>query len=201
MILLVEIICVGTLWLYFRNSWRETIIESLIFLNCVLYLISFAKISLGLIMLGMCSTSTSFNWWHYRTIFYQKFRGLIPFEVTEAAHWTVALMLLYILVWEYASGIPILLARFFSDRSSVLHSLVTMIYASQELNDVWFWQIDSHAIWPSERQMRKPEIERNFNSYRGVLSSTALPNWPPHFAPQKSVSWWHSDVEGAVASM
>ena len=130
--------CAGTLWLYFRNAWRETIIESLIFLKCVLSLIYFVKMSLGLIMQEMCSTSTSFDWWHSRTIFSRRFRCLIPFEVTEAAHWTAALLSLYILVREYAYGFPILLAQCFSDWSSVAYSLVAMIYASQELNAVWF---------------------------------------------------------------
>ena len=44
-----------------------------------------------------------------------RFRWLIPFEVTEAANWTAALLLLYILVREYASGIPIFFAWCFSD--------------------------------------------------------------------------------------
>ena len=58
------------------------------------------------------------------------------FEVTEAAHLTAALFLLYILVREYDSGIIISLAQYFSDWSSVAPSLVAMIYASQELNSV-----------------------------------------------------------------
>ena len=192
-ILLAKIMCVGTLWLYFRNAWRETIIESLRFLKCVLSFISFVKISLGLIMSVICSTSTSFDWCHSRTIFYRMFRCLITFEVNEDAHWTAALLSLYILVREYASGIPISLARYFSDWISVAHLLVAMISASQELNDVWFWWIYFHTIGPPDRQMRKPERERNLNSSRGVLSSTALPNLPSQLALQKSVSWWHSD--------
>ena len=51
----------------------------------------------------------------------------MPFEVTEDAHWTVALLSLYILVREYAYGIPILLARCFSDCGSMSHPLVSMI--------------------------------------------------------------------------
>ena len=176
--------CVGTLLLYFRNGWRETIIEYLRFLKCVLSFISFVKISLGLIMPGMCLTSTPFNWWYYRTIFSRRFKCLMPFEVTEAAHWTVALLSLYILVREYASVIQISLARCLGDWSSVAHSLVAMISASQELNAVWFWRMYFHAIGPLEQQMRKPERERNLKNSSGVLSSTALPNWPPQFASQ-----------------
>ena len=71
---------------------RETIIESLRFLKCVLSFISFVNISLGLILPRMCSTSTSLDWWHSQTIFYRRFRCLIPFEVTDAAHWTAALL-------------------------------------------------------------------------------------------------------------
>ena len=97
-ILLAKIMCVKTLWLYFRNAWRETIIESLRFLKCVLSFIYFVKMSLGLMIPGMWSTSTSFDWWNSRTIFYWRFRCLIPFEVTEFAHWTAALLLLYILM-------------------------------------------------------------------------------------------------------
>ena len=52
----------GTLWLYLRNYWRETIIACVIFhFLC--------KKSIRLIMPGMCLTSTSFDWWHSRTIF------------------------------------------------------------------------------------------------------------------------------------
>ena len=171
--------CVETLWLYFRNSWRETIIEPLRFLKCVLSFISFVKMSLGLTMPGMWSTSTSFDWWHYRTIFSRRFRCLVPFEVTEAANWTTALLLLYILVQEYASGIPVSLARCFSDWSSVAQSLVAMISISQELKAVFFWWIDFHAIVPPDQQMRKPEGERNLNILRELPSSTELLNWPP----------------------
>ena len=42
-ILLGVIMCVGKLWLYFRNAWRETIIEALRFMKCVLFFISFVK--------------------------------------------------------------------------------------------------------------------------------------------------------------
>ena len=193
--------CVGTLWLYFRNAWRETIIESLRILKCVISFISFVKMSHRLINPGMCSTSISFHWWHSWPIFSCRFRCLITFEFTEDAHWTAALLSLYILVWEYASGITISLARCFSDWSSVVHSLVAMISASQDLNSVWFSQNYFHAIGTPERQMRKPEREQNLNSSRGVLYSTALPNWPLNLASQQGVSWCHSDREGAVASV
>ena len=86
------------------------------------------------------------------------------------------LLSVYILVQEYASGIPISLERCFSDWSSVVHSLVTIIYALQEINAVWFLLIDFHGIGPPKRQMRKPERERNLNSSRGVPYLTALPN-------------------------
>ena len=77
---------------------------------------------------------------------------------------------------EYASGIPMSLAQCFSDWSSVEHSLVAMISASQELKAVWFLRIGFHAIGPPERHMRKPDREQNLNSSSGVPSSTALTN-------------------------
>ena len=64
------------------------------------------------------------------------------------------------------------------------HLLMAVISASQELNAVWFWQMEFHAIGPPERQMRKPERERNLNNSSGVPSSTALTNLPPQFASQ-----------------
>ena len=100
----------------------------------------------------------------------------MTFEVTEAAHLKVALLLLYILVREYTYRIPIFLARCFSDWSSVAHSLVAMISSSQELNAVWFLRMGFHAIGPPERQIRKPEREWNLNNSSGVQSLTALPN-------------------------
>ena len=63
---------------------------------------------------------------------------------------------------------------------------------------IWFWRIDFHAIGIPERQMRKPDKDRNLNSSRGVTSLTALRNWPPHQVPQKAASWWNSDGEGSV---
>ena len=149
---------------------------------CVLSLIFFVKFLLGLIIPGMCLTSKYFDWWYILTIFPQSFRCLIPFEVTESAHWTRPLLLLYILVREYASEITILLAQCFGNLSSVAHLLVAMISSSQELNSVWFWQIDFHGIGPPERQMIKRERDSNLNSSRGDPSSTALPNWPPQLA-------------------
>ena len=137
------------------------------------------KMSLGLIMPGMCSTSTSFNWWHSKTIFSRRFRCLMTFEVTESAYWTEALLSLYILVQEYASGIPISLAQCFSDWSLVSHLLMAMIFDSQEINAIRFWWIYLHAIGPPERQMRKLEREQNLNSSRIVLSSTVIPNLSP----------------------
>ena len=56
------------------------------------------------------------------------------------------------------------------------HSLVAMISASQELKAVWFLRMDFQAIGPPERQMIKPERERNLNNSSGVPSSTVLPN-------------------------
>ena len=156
--------CVGTLWLYFRNAWRETIIESLRFLKCVFSFISFVKMSLVFMNPVILSTSTSFDWWHSRTIFSRTFKCLIPFEVTEFAHRTAALLSLYILVLEYSYGLPISLARCFSYWIYGAHSSVAMILASQELKELWFWRIDFHVIWPPERQMRKPEREQNLNS-------------------------------------
>ena len=56
--------------------------------------------------------------------------------------------------------------------------------------------------FPRNRSARaadeKPDRERNLNSSRGVPSSYALTNWPPHQASQKAVSWWHYDGEGHV---
>ena len=176
--------CVKTLWLYFRNAWRETIIEFQRFLNCVLSFVSFVKILFGLIMPGMRSTSTYFDWWNYQTIFSWRFRCLMPFDVTEAVHWTEALLSLNILVQEYAFGIPISLSRCLSDCSSVDHALVTMISASQELNDVCFWRMDFHSIGPPERQIRKYERDCSLNNSSGVPSLTALSNWPPQFSLQ-----------------
>ena len=185
--------CGGTLWLYFRNSWRETIMEYLIFLKCVLSFIFLVKMSLGFIIPGICLTSTSFEWWHLQTMFNLRFKCLITFEVTEAAHWTAAFLSLYIFSRACAYEMPMSLAQCCSDWSLVVHSLVVMISASQELKAVWFWWIDLHAIGPSERQMRKTERERNLNSSRGVPSSTTLPYLPPNLASQKTASWWHSD--------
>ena len=193
--------CVGTSWFYFSNAWRETIIESLIFLKCVFSFISFVKMSLGLIMPGMCSTSKSFDWWHSRTIFSRRFRCLITFEVTKSAHGTAALLSLFILVRDYDSVFPILLAQCFSDWSYVAHSLVAIILDSKELKEVWFLQIDFRAIGSPERQMIKPDREWNLNSSIGVPSSTALLHWPPQLALQKAVIWWQYDGEGAVASV
>ena len=155
--------------------------------------------SLGFIMSGMCLTSTFFDWWNYLTIFSWRFRCLIPFEVTEAADWTSALLSLYIMVQDYASIIPISLARCFSDWISVSHLLLDNIYASQEINTVLFLLIYFHAIGPPERQMRKHERERNLNSSRGVPYSTALPNLPPQLVSQKAVSWWNYYRERSVA--
>ena len=56
------------------------------------------------------------------------------------------------------------------------HSLVAMISASQELKAIFFKRNDLYAIGPPERQMIKPERERNLKSYREVPSLTALPN-------------------------
>ena len=103
---------------------------------------------------------------------------MIISEVTKYAHRTAALLSLYILVIDYASEIPIMLAQCFSNWSSVAHLLVAMILASRELNAVWYLCIDLHAIGPPEKQMKKPEIERDLNSSRGVPSSSALPNRP-----------------------
>ena len=93
------------------------------------------------------------------------------------------------------------LARCFRYWSSVVQLLVAMIFYSQELRAVWFWWIDFHAIGMPERHMRKPERDQNLNSSIGVPYSSALPNWSPQLASQKSVTWWHSDEEGAVASV
>ena len=139
-------------------------------MKCVLSFIYFVKISLGLIMPGMCSTSTSFDWWHYRTILYRRFRCMMNFEVTETTHWTAALLSLYILVQGYASGIPISLARSLSGRISVAHLLVAMISASQKINAARFLQMDFHAIGTPDRQTRKPERERYLNNLSGVPS-------------------------------
>ena len=134
---------------------------------------------LGLMIPEICLTSTSFDWWYLWTIFSLRFKCLMPFEVTEAAHWTAALLLLYILVLEYASGIPMLLEQLFRDWSLEVHSLVDVISDPQELRVLWFWRIDFNAIVSPERHIRELEREQNLNSPRGVPSSTALPNWPP----------------------
>ena len=95
---------------------------------------------------------------------YRRFIYLIPFEVTEAAHWTTALLWLYILVREYASRITISLARCLSDWISVAHSLVAIISASQELNAVWFladgfpWNRSTRAA--DEKTWERAEFEQ-----------------------------------------
>ena len=143
-----EIIYEGTLWLYSRKAYSETIMGSLRFMKCVLSFISFVNMPLVCMIPGTCLTYTSFDWWNLRTIFYLRFKCLMPFEVTEASYWTAALLSLYILVLEHASVMSISLERWSRNRSLVVHSLVAIISASQELGDVWFWRIYFHAIGP-----------------------------------------------------
>ena len=84
--------------------------ESLRFLKCVLSYFSFVKMLLGFMIPGMWSTSTTFDWWNFQTIFSLRFKCLIHFEVMEAIHLTAVLFFLYIFVLAYASGIPMPLA-------------------------------------------------------------------------------------------
>ena len=193
--------CVGTLWLYFRNSWWETIIESLIFLKCMFSFISFVKISLRIDDYRNVIDINILQLMAFANHIFWRFKCLIPFEVTEAAHWMASLLLLYILVWEYASGMTMSLTEFFSDWSYVAHSLVAIILDSKELKEVWFLQIDFRAIGSPERQLIKPDREWNLNSSIGVPSSTALLHLPAQLALQKAAIWWQSDGEGAVASV
>ena len=58
----------------------------------------------------------------------------------------------------------------------MVHSLVDIILASQELRDVWFLWKDFREIGLPERHMRKPYREHNLNSSRGVISLTELLN-------------------------
>ena len=162
--------------------WSETIIGYIRFMKCMLYLIYFVNISLGFIIPEIYSMSSYFDWWHSWTTLSLRFKCLMRFDVTESAHWTADFLSLYILVRAYDSIISILLSQCFMDWSSVVHSLVAMNSNLQELRAVSFLQIDFYEIEPPEWQMRKPEIERNLKSSRGVPTSTALPNWPPQLA-------------------
>ena len=83
--------------------------------------------------------------------------------------------------------------------SSVIHSLVAIIYVEQELRAFWFWRVDFQAMGSPERRIRKPYSERNRKFYIGVPPSTALTNWPPQQASHKVVSWWHSEGGCTVA--
>ena len=44
-----------------QKAWSETIMESLIYLKCVLSFISFVNISFGLMIPGICLTYTYFD--------------------------------------------------------------------------------------------------------------------------------------------
>ena len=118
-----DMICQATFWLYFRKALSEIIIESLRFLKCVLYFISFLNIPLGFMIPGIYSNWKYFDWWRFLTIFYLRFMCLITFDFTDAAHWTADLLSLFI-------GIPMSLAQCFRDCSSVVHSLVVTILYS-----------------------------------------------------------------------
>eukprot|EP00956_Cyclotella_meneghiniana_P020419 scaffold36078_cov69-Cyclotella_meneghiniana.AAC.1 len=101
----------------------------------------------------------------------------------------------------WASGMWRSRARLRMCSSSVMHSEVATISASQELREVRFWRMDFQLIGPPERQMTKPEMLRNLNSSRGVPSGTALPNWPSQQASEKEVRRCTSPGEGGVASV
>ena len=165
--------CVGTFWLYFRKSWRKTIIESLRFLKCVLSFISFVKMSLGLNMPETCSNSTSFDWWNSWVLFFWKFRCLIPFEFTEATHWTVDLFLLYILVLDYSSVIPILLARCFSDR--LLCGNLGRCWAPWECRGLQVWAPRVHHshlwgyFWIQIPSVEYSEVQGGYGVYQETL--------------------------------
>ena len=161
---------VGILWLHFNNALRETIIESLIFMKCVLSLISFVKMSLGLIMPGMWSTSTSFDWWNPITIFPQRFRCLIPFEVTEAAHWTEALS-----EWSVDGDAPL-----FSIGDTVMRTFLMVPRA--EVSSCWMDTWVPGGKWPwmvsilflSILQVRKPSKRRELGKLvMGSLDSSS----------------------------
>ena len=92
-------------------------------------------------------------------------------------------------------------ARCLIASTALVHSLVAMISASQELRAVCSWRMDFQAIGPPERTMRIPERDLNLKSSSGVPSATVLPIWLPQHASLYAVSSWHSVGEGGVASV
>ena len=102
-----------------------------------------------------------------------RFRWLIPFEVTEAANWTAALLLLYILVQEYASVIKISLTRCFSDW--LLCSNISRCWAPWECRGLQAWAPRVHHsylweyFWPQIPSVGYSEVQGGYGVYQEIL--------------------------------